>query len=836
MVIKRLVAAMWLAGVSHAVHAETFTVKDIQVEGLQRVALGAALNNLPFNIGDTVNEYTLSRSIKTLYAAGHFDEITVLRDGETIIYRVKERPTINNIEFDGNKDIKEEQLKESLTNQKIIVGEQLDRTIVRELENGLTEFFHGVGKYNAKVEIKLTYLPRNRVNLKLEFKEGDAASVRQINIVGNELFSDEEILKDTEQMVDLPWWRFMSSDRYQKDKIKGDLEKVRSFYLDRGYLRFDIEANTVAVSPDKTSVYLTLQIKEGEQYTIKGIEFVGDLIGHDELIKAMMPLKDGQLYNGALVTYTEESIAKFLATFGYANSKVRTATNINDDTKEVALTINVNPGKRIQVNRITVTGNASTQDEVIRRELRQMEGASLSNDLLEMSKLRIQRLPYIEKVEFETKDVAGLDDKVDVVFKIKERPSGSFNAGVSYGSYQGLAFQFGVEQQSFLGSGNSAGISFNTNKYQKSVNLSFTDPYFTLDGVSLGGNISYSDFDGSRAGFEAYNQKTYGIGANIGYPVNEYNRLTFGSNIVWNEINANSFQQDFDQIRHFRGVLISADQPDADYKFTNYELIAGWLMSTLNRGTFPTDGSYLGANLKVTTPNSDLTYFKTSFEARNYIALSNDHAWSFLSKLELGYGNGYGSVNGYDHTLPFNDSFSAGGQNFRGFENRVVGPRSISRYQTTVPGLPDSGDGGIGVVDLPSSPKYDYYQVGRRSFGGNALALATLELITPTPFVKEDYANSVRTSLFVDAGNVWDTEFDINRYASLRPLPESLSGGYISPQLMDYSDAGMMRVSAGLTVQWISPMGPLTFSLAKILRKYEGDEQENFSFNIGTTF
>ena len=374
MTIKRLVAAMWLASASASVLAEqSFTVQDIQVEGLQRVALGAALNNLPFNIGDTVTEYTLSKSIKTLYAAGHFDEITVLRDGNAIIYRVKERPTINAVEFDGNKDIKEEQLQESLTNQKIIVGEQLDKTIIRELENGLTEFFHGVGKYNAKVEIKLTYLPRNRVNLKLEFKEGDAASVRQINIVGNELFSDEEIMKDIESMVDLPWWRFMSSDRYQKDTLKGDLEKIRSYYLDRGYLRFDIEANTVAVSPDKNSVYVTLQVKEGVQYNIKGIEFVGDLIGQDELIKAMLPLKDGQLYNGALVTYTEESIAKFLASFGYANSKVRTSTNINDDTKEVALSINVDPGKRVYVNRISVTGNSATKDEVIRREMRQMK-------------------------------------------------------------------------------------------------------------------------------------------------------------------------------------------------------------------------------------------------------------------------------------------------------------------------------------------------------------------------------------------------------------------------------------------------------------------------------
>jgi len=831
MTIKRLVAAMLLASASNSVLAEqSFTVKDIQVEGLQRVALGAALNNLPFNIGDTVTEYTLSKGIKSLYAAGHFDEIAVYRDGNTVTFRVKERPTINAIEFDGNKDIKEEQLSESLTNQKIIIGEQLDKTIIREIENGLTEFYHGVGKYNAKVAIKLTYLPRNRVNLKLEFVEGDAASVRQINIVGNELFDDSQILKGTESLVDLPWWRFMSSDRYQKDTLKGDLEKVRSFYLDRGYLRFDIEANTVAVSPDKTSVYVTLQVKEGEQYTVTGVDFVGDLIGQDEFIKAMLPLKSGQLYNGALVTYTEESIAKFLASFGYANSKVRTSTNINDETKEVSLTLSVEPGKRVYVNRILVSGNAATKDEVIRREIRQMEGAWLSNDTLESSKLWVQRLPYIEKVEFETKPVPGVEDKVDVNFKIKERSSGSFNAGVSFGSYQGLAFQFGIEQQSFLGSGNSAGISLNTNKYQKSINLSYTDAYFTLDGISLGGNVFYSDFDGSKAGAEAYNQTSYGTGLNFGFPINEYSRLNFGTSVTFSEI---AYIQEFDQLRHFRAVLVDPNRPDQAYKFTNYDLSVGWIRSTLNRGTFPTDGLRVSLSGKITTPNSDLTYFKTNFEAANYIALSNDHGWSFLSKLELGYGNGYGANNGYDYTLPFSDNFYAGGQNFRGFENRVIGPRAIYRYVNSVPGLPDPIGSGLGTPSLPMSPDFDSYDISTRSFGGNAMAIATLELITPTPFLKEDYANSVRTSVFVDAGNVWDTEFDINRFDKLTRYQNSNS---LQSELLDYSDAGMIRVSAGLTVQWISPMGPLTFSLAKIIKKYDGDEQENFSFNIGTTF
>ncbi|MEH8018056.1 outer membrane protein assembly factor BamA [Rheinheimera muenzenbergensis] len=827
MTIKRLVAAMLLATSSNSVLAEeSFTVQDIQVEGLQRVALGAALNNLPFTVGDTVTDYSLSRSIRALYSAGHFDDIKVYRDGNTVIFRVRERPTINAIEFDGNKDIKEEQLLESLSGYKVETGEPLDKTVLKSIENGLVEFYHGVGKYQAEVNMDVTYLPRNRVDLKVKFEEGDAASVRQINIVGNKLFSDEELLKNIESLQDLPWWRFMSSDRYQKQTLQGDIEKITSYYLDRGYLRFNIDSSQVSVSPDKTSVYVTLNVTEGEQYTINGVKFVGDLIGQDEFINQVLPIKNGQLYNGALVTYTEESISKLLARFGYANSKVRTIPKINDDNKDVELTISVEPGKRVYVRRIAVSGNANTKDEVVRRELRQMEGAWLSNDALELSKQRIQRLPYIESVEFETLPVAGIDDLVDVGFNIKEQPSGSFNAGISYGNYMGLSFQVGVQQENFFGSGNSAGINLSTNKYQKSLSLSYTDPYFTLDGISLGGQLFYSDLDYSSASsnLEAYNYTRYGAGASIGYPINEYNRLNFGANYVVNKINS---IQEYDQLRHFRAVLLDAQNPDGGYRFTNYELSAGWVRSTLNRGLFPTAGHYLGATVKATTPNSDLKYYKMVFEARNYIPLSNDHSWSFLSKVELGYGNGYGSDEGYDFTLPFTENFNAGGSNLRGFESRIIGPHAIFRSADSVPGLPGSGQSGF-----PTGPEDDHYQVSQRSIGGNAMAVATLELITPTPFLSDDYRNSVRTSIFVDAGNVWDTEFDIDRYAGLTQL----QNGQRQPGLIDYADPGLIRATAGVSLQWISPMGPLTFSLAKIIKKQEGDLQENFSFNIGTTF
>ncbi|WP_091344642.1 outer membrane protein assembly factor BamA [Alkalimonas amylolytica] len=830
MIMKRLAAAMLLAGISNTIHAdEPFVVQDIQVEGLQRVALGAALNNIPFSVGDSVTEYTLSRSIKTLFSAGHFDDIRVLRDGNAVIYRLKERPTINSIEFDGNKDIKDDQLNESLSAQRIQVGEPLDRTILRSIENGLTEFYHGVGKYQASVEVELVYLPRNRVNVIIKFDEGDAASVRQINIVGNEVFDNDTLLSVFESGQDKPWWRFLSSDRYQKQTLQGDFERVQSYYLDRGYLRFSIDSSQVSVSPDKSSVYVTLNVTEGEQYTVTGVRFAGDLIGQDALIERIVPIRPGELYNGALVTFTEETISRILARFGYANSRVTTIPDINDETKEVELTINVDPGKRIYVRRIDIAGNSNTKDEVFRRELRQLEGGWLSNDALELSKQRIQRLPYVERIEFETRDVPGIEDQVDITFNVREQPSGSFNAGISYGDFQGLAFQIGVEQSNFMGSGNSAGINLNTNKYQKTVSLNYNNPYFTLDGVSLGGQLFYTktDYSSLSSNLEAYRQTRYGVGASMGIPINEFNRLNFGASISVNDL---SLLQDYDQLRHFKNVILDGNDPDGRLKYINYELTAGWVQSTLNRGLFPTAGHYFGLNGRVSTPNSDLQFFKTTFEARKYIPLSRDHTWTFMSKLELGYGNGYGSRNGYDYTLPFNENFTAGGHNIRGFEHRIIGPRAVFRIPTTIPGLPDPIGGGSG--NLPGDPSSDRYSVSQRSIGGNAMAVATLELITPTPFVGEDNRNSVRTSVFIDAGNVWDTEFDFNRYASLTQQRQFDR----EPLLADYSDPSMIRVSTGVSLQWISPMGPLTFSLAKIINKYDGDLQENFSFNIGATF
>ena len=818
MIMKKIALALLLGvlgtSVPNAQAASSFQVEDIEVKGLQRVALGAALTHIPFNVGDELNDFRVSQSIKALYQAGHFNDIRVFRDGNRLIYRVRERETISEILFDGNSDLKDEQLTESLDGSNIRVGETLDRTVISGIEMGLENFYHSVGKYNAKVTAKVTHLPRNRVNLEFAFVEGDSAAIKQINIVGNEVFSDIELLDKIELTYDSPWWNFMASDRYQKQTLQGDMETINSYYLNRGYLRFKVDSTQVSMTPDKKALYIALNVSEGETYTVSEVDFVGDMAGFEKTIRAINPLQTGELYNGAEITYTEEVISKFLGRYGYAYPKVRTIPEVDDENHTVKLSISIDPGKRVYVNRINFTGNHVTADNVLRREVRQMEGAWLSNSVVESSKSWLQRLPYMETVQFETKQIEGEDDLVDIDFTVKEQPSGSFNAGIGFGSATKLSINAGVQQNNFLGTGNQLGLNIARNSYQRNATISYTDPYFTVNAVSLGGQVYYSDYDAGDANLIEYKNKTFGLGLNWGFPVNEYLRLNFGVGWKYNQI---SQLQAYDQIKSFYEIYADPNDQDGQLAFKTLDLNAGLSRSTLNRGTFPTSGSQQKFNAKMTSPASDLQYFKLNYDAKFYFPLTRSQKWSLLTRIQLGYANGYGTVGGNDQLLPFWENFSAGGADtLRGFENNSVGPRAIYRTPKKTNGLCCLGPSNDSIAISPSS------------VGGNAMALAGIELIVPTPFLDESYSNSVRTSIFWDAGSVWDTEFNIDNY-------DNLTSGE-SAKISDYSDPSRYRSSAGISIQWLSPMGPMIFSFAKSVKAEEGDDTSFFSFNIGKTF
>ncbi|NUW68341.1 outer membrane protein assembly factor BamA [Vibrio coralliilyticus] len=800
MAMKKILFATLLATSVTANGAENFVVEDIQIDGLQRVALGAALLKMPVRIGDTVDNQDVSEIIKALYASGNFEDIKVLRDGNQLLVQVKERPTIANISFSGNKAIKEEQLQQNLDASGVRVGEALDRTTLSNIEKGLEDFYYSVGKYNATVKAVVTPLPRNRSDLKFVFSEGVSAKIQQINFIGNEVFTDEELLSRFNLNVDVAWWNFLSDDKYQKQVLAGDIESLKSYYLDRGYLKFKVDSTQVAISPDKKGVYITLAVNEGLPYTVKDVKFRGELIGKEAEFEALVPFENGDVYNGSQVTSLEENVKRVLGEAGYAYPQVRTIPEFDDETQQVSLVVNVEAGKRIYVRDIRFVGNNATKDEVLRREMRQMEGSWLNSKSIETGKNRLNRLGYFETVDVQTVRVPGSEDQVDLVYNVKEANSGSVNFGIGYGTESGVSFQVGLQQDNFLGSGNRVGVSAMMNDYQKNVSLDYRDPYWNLDGVSLGGKIFYNTFEASEAGIVDYTNESYGTSLTWGFPVNELNSLEFGIGYTHNKIGN---VPTYDQAQLFAQ---SIGQPEGDIITNDFDLNISWTRNNLNRGFFPTAGNYQRAFAKATIPSSDAQYFKIQYDVRQYVPITKKHEFTLLMRGRLGYGNGYGQTDGNDNLFPFYENYYAGGfTSLRGFRSNSAGPKAV--YTNT------SGScGNNGCVDATDD-----------SVGGNAIALASMELIVPTPFASDEARSQIRTSLFVDAASVWDTEFVYRE-------------GVSDPYYNDYSDPTNYRASYGAALQWMSPMGPLVFSIAKPIKIYEGDDEEFFTFTIGRTF
>ncbi|HHC6509668.1 TPA: outer membrane protein assembly factor BamA [Vibrio parahaemolyticus] len=804
MAIKRILFASLLATSVSANGAENFVVQDIEIDGLQRVALGAALLKMPVRVGDTIDQGDVAEIIHALYASGNFEDVKVLRDGGVLMVQVKERPTIASISFSGNKAIKDEQLQENLNASGVREGEALDRTTLSNIEKGLEDFYYSVGKYNATVKAVVTPLPRNRSDLKFVFTEGVSAKIQQINFIGNEVFSDEELLSRFNLNVDVPWWNFLADEKYQKQVLAGDIEALKSFYLDRGYLKFNVDSTQVAISPDKKGVYITLGLEEGEVYTVKDVKFRGDLIGEEATFERLVPFEDNETYNGSLVTSMEEGIKRVLGESGYAYPQVNTIPEFDDENKQVSLVVNVDPGNRIYVRDIRFTGNNSTKDEVLRREMRQMEGSWLNSKSIETGKTRLNRLGYFENVEVQTVRVPGSDDQVDLVYSVKEANSGSVNFGVGYGTESGVSFQVGLQQDNFLGSGNRVGINAMMNDYQKNVSLDYRDPYWNLDGVSLGGKIFYDEFEASEAGIVDYTNQSYGASLTWGFPFDELNRFEFGVGYTHNKIGNLS---PYLQVEQF--LQAQADNIDSSgaLNTNDFDFNISWTRNNLNRGYFPTAGNHQRAFYKMTVPGSDVQYFKMQYDVRQYVPLTKKHEFTLLFRGRLGYGNGYGQTDGNDNLFPFYENYYAGGfTTLRGFGSNSVGPKAVYRDYS------GSNNGADTATD--------------DSVGGNAVALASIELIVPTPFASDEVRNQIRTSIFFDMASIWDTEFDYR----------DSGAEYGDRYYYDYSDPTNYRSSYGAALQWMSPMGPLVFSLAKPIKKFDGDDEEFFTFTIGRTF
>lgn len=820
---KRLSLAVLLALSASRVSAlEPFVVQDIEVRGLQRVELGTFFTYLPLRVGETLDDVRVPQIIRTLYRQGAFESVKLERDGNKLVVVVEERPTISTISFDGNKQIKTEQLLEGLKPMGFAKGEVLNPAMLTQIVQELEQQYFSHGKYSVRITHRVSKLPRNRVDIRFKIVEGDAAVIGAINIVGNQVFTDQDLLNQFE-LTTGGWFSFFTDDnQYAKEKLSGDLEKLRSYYLDRGYLKFQVSSTQVAISPDREQIFITININEGEQYKVRDIKLVGDLIVAEDQLRLMLPVKTGDTYSAAAFTFAETNISKLLGLHGYAFANVTSAPQPDDETKEVDVTLLVQPGKRTYVRRISFSGNETTNDHVLRREMRMMESGPFSTDLVERSKTLLERQPFIEEVTVETPRAEGTDDQVDIEVKVKERNAGTFNAGFGYSDFYGLQFTAGISHENFLGSGNKVGFSLSNSKAIKNYDISFTDPYFTVDGVSLGSRVFFRETDYAELNLVGQGLDSVGGKLTLGIPYSEVSRISVGLGVQDSTFKTGGSTSVLQLQEFFQRVDQDiSTNPDFDYSYVTLEL--GWLRNSLNRGIFPDRGTSQSFSVEASVPGSDFEFYKAQYDLQHYLPIAE--GWSVLMRANLAYGDGYGDgIENYK--LPYFENFYAGGQGtVRGFERNSIGPREIIRTTRTGSSAPgtDPGDSGVPVV-LP--PEFDRIQLGNRGVGGNARVLGGLELIFPTPFA--DGNRSVRTSLFVDAGHLWDTEFDRTRYSFLQDADYEL--------IPDYSDSSQFRVSTGLALQWLSPMGPIGFHFSRPLRQEDGDETENFGFTIGRTF
>ena len=689
----------------------------------------------------------------------------------------------------------------------------------KSIKLGMEEQYFAHGKYSIKIDEKIIAQSRNRVHAKFDITEGEPAAIQKISIVGNQVFNDEELLSQFE-LSEGSWMSFFTSDdQYSREKLSGDLETLRSYYLDRGYLQYNNTSTQVSISPDRKGIYVTINVDEGEKFKVDKIVFSGDLILTQEQLKAIMPLTKGDTYSAAAVSFAEEQIKKSLGYYGYAFAKVVTIPNVVEETNKVELTLFIDPGKKVYVNRINFAGNETTNDEVLRREIRLMEGGALSTESVERSKVRLQRLSYLEEVEVETPKMEDREDRVDVNYKVKERSAGTIQGGIGYSDSWGLSLNANVSHANFLGSGKRVQFGINKNRFSESYKADYWDPYFTIDAIGFGMGLEFSTTDYEEINYSTGILDTTRFTTNFGYQLDEVTGLNFSLGIQDSELKAGRFTNS-QQVLDFYEENGQDLRVNPDFEYFLYRFNVGINRNTLNRGIFPDRGTSQSLSLNTTVPGSDLEFYKLDYRISNYLPIAP--GWTFLSSFRASYGDGYGD----SESLPYFENFSAGGSGtMRGFETNTIGPRSIVRSGSVVTG-PIGPDGGSEVngIALPSSQ--DIILSSNRTAGGNARLLGTLELIFPVPFAEDN--NSLRTSLFVDVGNLWDTNFNRDDYSDLSQTEFD--------QIPDYSEPGTYRVSAGLSLQWLSPMGPLTISLSRPIRKQDDDETESFSFNVGRTF
>lgn len=763
--MKKTLLALLIGGLMSAPASafEPFTVKDIRVEGIQRTEAGTVFSYLPVKVGDTMNDEKAAQAIKALFATGFFKDVRIEIDGNVLVVAVIERPAIAKIDFVGMKEFEKDNILKALKEMGLAEGRIFDRSLLDKAEQELKRQYLAKGKYGAVVTTTITPLERNRASINFNIVEGESARIKQINFVGAKFVSEKELLDLIE--ITTPGWLtwYTKSDQYSRQKLSADLEKITSFYMNRGFLEFAIESTQVSISPDKQSIYITININEGERFQVSSIKVAGDLVIPENELRPLLKISPGEVFSREKLNDSTKAIGDRLAKEGYAFSNVSAAPEVDREKRQVAFTVFVDPGKRVYVRRINVVGNTRTRDEVIRREVRQMEGGWYDAEKVQRSRERIEISDLFKEVSVETPAVAGTADQVDVNIKVEEKPSGSIRLGAGFSSSEKLVLSGGISQNNVFGSGKNVGAEISTGKSNRVYSFSYTDPYFTIDGISQGYDIYHrktTPYESTAIGW--YESSSTGGGVRFGFPLGEKESIAVGiaADSTKIKVDNNLSPQQY----------IKFVQKNNNGDNVTFPVTFGWVKDSRDSLLFPTRGIVHRASVELAIPGSDLKYYRTSYQIQPFIPLSKN--LTLMLNGEIGYGGGYGGSD-----LPFYKNYYGGGiGSVRGYDTGSLGPTQLNQ------------------------------QGEEERLGGTRKIVANAELLYSVP----KYEKSVRLGAFFDAGQIY--------------AKDCKNGD------CDF------RYSAGLSLLWVSPMGPLKFNVAQPLNKRSGDKIERFQFQLGTSF
>jgi outer membrane protein insertion porin family len=766
--LQRIGLIMLLAWSTSSIAMDSFRIKDIRVEGLQRISLGTVYNYLPLKRGDTLDEDGADAAIHALYKTGFFRDVTLEREGDVLVIFLAERPAIASIKFEGNDAIPTDQLTSNVKLVGLSEGHVFDYSMLDKVKQELKQAYLAMGKYNAQVRSTVTPLERNRVAVLIEIAEGDVAAIRHLNIVGNKVFSQAELTKKFQLGPDAGW--FSSSDQYSKQKLAADLETLRSYYMNNGYINFDILSTQVTITPDKQDVYITINISEGDKYNIGKVAVTGNTIVPKSEIEKLISVHPGDTFSRLEITESHKRISDALGNIGYAFANINPIPELDKKKHEVNLTYMIDPGQRVSVRRINLTGNLRTDDEVLRREMRQMEGGWMSTSKVQRSVTRLNRLGYFNDVSVKTPAVPGNPDQVDVNFDVAERDSfGSFNFGIGYGDVQGMLINTSINWDNFMGTGEKMSINFDNSTTATTYSFNSTNPYWTNDGVSRYYSLYYRTTDSGAANTADYTRDTYGASLRFGVPVSEYDTMSYGLRYEHSKMNVSSATS-AEVLDFCFDASTTSDIYDCQYDTYSFEL--GWSHDTRDRAIFPDAGGKLSLSSELGLPATDNAhrFYKLRLNKQHYFPLAKH--LTFSMKGELAYADVYGTSK---ILAPYERYYAGGVQTVRGY-------RTNTMFSTP------------GTLDSRGDP-----------LGGNARLLGTMEMVFPPPWELD--TQSMRLKAFVDAGNVYNTS--------------------------ESTDLSELRYTTGLTLAWMTPVGPLSFSYAIPLNEKTGDRTEQFQFTLG---